>query len=236
MGRAFEFRKERKFKRWNKMSKIFSRLGKEIAMAVKQSGSNPDANSRLRTAIQNAKGVNMPKDRIDAAIKRASSKDEKDFQELVYEGYGPHGVAIIVETATDNPNRTVANMRLHFNRTGGALGNSGSVEFMFDRKAVFKINPEGLDLEELELELIDAGLEDIVMGEDNCAFVYAAFADFGTLQKGLEEKGIPVITAELERLPATKVELDEAQEEEVMELIERLNEDDDVQNVFHSMA
>ena len=236
MGRAFEFRKERKFKRWDKMAKMFTRLGKEIAMAVKANGPNPESNSRLRTAIQNAKGINMPKQSIENAIKKASAKDDKGFLELVYEGYGPHGIAIIVETATDNTNRTVANMRTIFNKNNGVLGNSGSVEFMFERKAIFKINPAGVDFEELELELIDAGLEDIIMGEDGTAYLYAAFTDFGNLQKALETLKVDVVTAEFERIPANKIALTEAQEEEVMDLIEKLNEDDDVQNVFHSMA
>jgi YebC/PmpR family DNA-binding regulatory protein len=234
MGRAFEFRKARKFKRWDKMSKAFTRLGKEIAMAVKESGPNPETNARLRTAIQNAKGVNMPKDRVESAIKRASSKDEKDYQEVVYEGYGPHGVPIVVECATDNTTRTVANVRMYFTRSGGTLGKTGSLDFLFERKGVFKISAEGVDLEELELEIIDFGAEDIVEDEGEI-YIYTAFTDFGAMQKGLEEKGIEVISAELQRIPNTTVELPEDQEEEVLNLIEKFEEDDDVQAVFHNL-
>ncbi|ARS36189.1 YebC/PmpR family DNA-binding transcriptional regulator [Pontibacter actiniarum] len=235
MGRAFEFRKARKFKRWDKMSKAFTRLGKEIVMAVKESGPNPDTNSRLRTAIQNAKGVNMPKDRIEAAIKRASSKEEKDYEEVVYEGYAPHGIAVVVECATDNLNRTVANVRMHFSKGGGSLGKTGSLDFMFDRKGIFKISSEGVDLEELELELIDFGAEDIYEHEGEI-IIETPFTEFGNMQKGLEEKGLEVISAELQRIPTTRTELTEEQEEEVLSMIERFEEDDDVQAVFHNMA
>lgn len=235
MGRAFEFRKARKFKRWDKMSKAFTRLGKEIAMAVKESGPNPEANSRLRTAIQNAKGVNMPKDRIEAAIKRASSKEEKDYEEVVYEGYAPHGIAVVVECATDNLNRTVANVRMHFSKGGGSLGKTGSLDFMFDRKGIFKISAEGVDLEELELELIDFGAEDIYEHEGEI-IIETPFTEFGNMQKGLEEKGLEVISAEVQRIPTTRTELTEEQEEEVLSMIERFEEDDDVQAVYHNMA
>jgi YebC/PmpR family DNA-binding regulatory protein len=235
MGRAFEFRKARKFKRWDKMSKAFTRLGKEIVMAVKEGGPNPETNSRLRTAIQNAKGVNMPKDRVEAAIKRASSKEEKDYEEVVYEGYGPYGIAILVETATDNINRTVANMRVYFSRGGGALGKTGSLDFIFTRKGIFKIAPEGLDIEELELELIDAGAEDIYEHEGEI-IVETAFTDFGAMQKTLEEKGLNVISAELQRIPNTRTELNDEQAEEIENLIEKIEEDDDVQAVYHNMA
>ncbi|MBC5993337.1 YebC/PmpR family DNA-binding transcriptional regulator [Pontibacter cellulosilyticus] len=235
MGRAFEFRKARKFKRWDKMSKAFTRLGKEIAMSVKESGPNPETNSRLRTAIQNAKGVNMPKDRIEAAIKRASSKEEKDYEEVVYEGYAPHGIAVVVECATDNLNRTVANVRMHFSKGGGSLGKTGSLDFMFDRKGIFKISSEGVNLEDLELELIDFGAEDIYEHE-NEIIIETPFTEFGNMQKGLEEKGLEVISAEVQRIPTTRTELTEEQEEEVMGLIERFEEDDDVQAVYHNMA
>ncbi|MCC9167188.1 YebC/PmpR family DNA-binding transcriptional regulator [Pontibacter harenae] len=234
MGRAFEFRKARKFKRWDKMSKAFTRLGKEIVMAVKESGPSPETNSRLRTAIQNAKGVNMPKDRIEAAIKRASSKEEKDYEEVVYEGYAPHGIAVVVECATDNLNRTVANVRMHFSKGGGSLGKTGSLDFLFERKGVFKIAAEGVDIEELELELIDFGAQDIYEHEGEI-IIETAFADFGSMQKGLENLGLEVVNAELQRVPNTTTELTEEQEEEVMNLIERLEEDDDVQAVFHNM-
>lgn len=234
MGRAFEFRKARKFKRWDKMSKAFTRLGKEIVMAVKEGGPNPDSNSRLRTAIQNAKGVNMPKDRVEAAIKRASSKEEKDYEEVVYEGYGPYGIAILVETATDNINRTIANMRVYFSRGGGAVGKTGSLDFIFTRKGIFKIAPEGLDIEELELELIDAGAEDIYE-HDGEIIVETAFTDFGVMQKALEEKGLNVISAELQRIPNTRIELTDEQAEEIENLVEKIEEDDDVQAVYHNM-
>lgn len=235
MGRAFEFRKARKFKRWDKMSKAFTRLGKEIAMAVKESGPSPETNSRLRAAIQNAKGVNMPKDRIEAAIKRASSKEEKDYEEVVYEGYAPHGIAVVVECATDNLNRTVANVRMHFSKGGGSLGKTGSLDFMFDRKGIFKISAEGKNLEELELELIDFGAEDIYEHEGEI-IIETPFTEFGNMQKGLEELGLEVITGEVQRIPTTRTELTEEQEEEVLGLIERFEEDDDVQAVYHNMA
>lgn len=235
MGRAFEFRKARKFKRWDKMSKAFTRLGKEILMAVKEGGPNPDTNSRLRTAIQNSKGVNMPKDRVEAAIKRASSKEEKDYEEVVYEGYGPYGIAILVETATDNINRTVANMRVYFSRGGGAVGKTGSLDFIFTRKGIFKIDPEGVDVEELELELIDYGADDIYEHEGEI-IVETAFTDFGAMQKALEEKGLHVITAELQRIPNTRTELTDEQAEEIENLVEKIEEDDDVQAVYHNMA
>ncbi|MFD3000850.1 YebC/PmpR family DNA-binding transcriptional regulator [Pontibacter toksunensis] len=234
MGRAFEFRKARKFKRWDKMSKAFTRLGKEIVMAVKESGPSPETNSRLRTAIQNAKGVNMPKDRIEAAIKRASSKEEKDYEEVVYEGYAPHGIAVVVECATDNLNRTVANVRMHFSKGGGTLGKTGSLDFLFERKGIFKISAEGVNLEDLELELIDFGAEEIYEHEGEI-IIETAFTEFGNMQKGLEEKGLEVISADVQRIPTTRTELTEEQEEEVMNLIERFEEDDDIQAVYHNM-
>lgn len=217
------------------MSKAFTRLGKEIVMAVKESGPSPETNSRLRTAIQNAKGVNMPKDRIEAAIKRASSKEEKDYEEVVYEGYAPHGIAVVAECATDNLNRTVANVRMHFSKGGGSLGKTGSLDFLFERKGIFKISAEGVDLEELELEIIDFGAQDIYEHEGEI-IIETAFTDFGTMQKGLEDQGLNVISSEVQRIPTTRTELTEEQEEEVMNLIERLEEDDDVQAVYHNMA
>jgi len=244
MGRAFEFRKGRKMKRWDRMSKDFTRIGREIVMAVKESGPNPESNSRLRTAIQNAKGVNMPKDRVDAAIKRASSREEKDYQEVVYEGYAPHGVAIVIETATDNPVRTVANVRMYFNRGNGALGTAGSSDYTFTRKGVFKLAAEGLDLDELELELIDAGAEDVYTDQEedehgnvkDFIVVETAFTDFGQMQKALEEKHLNVISAQLQRIPNTRVSLNDEQAEEVLNLIEKFEEDDDVQAVYHTLA
>jgi YebC/PmpR family DNA-binding regulatory protein len=235
MGRAFEFRKARKFKRWDKMSKAFTRLGKEIAMAVKAGGPNVEGNGRLRTAIQNAKGVNMPKDRVEAAIKRASSKEEKDFEEIVYEGKGPHGVGIVVETATDNINRTVASIRMLFSRSGGALGTTGSLAFLFERKGVFHLPAAGQNLEELELELIDFGAEDI-HEEENEIIIYTSFEDFAGMLKALNERGIEVTSAELQRIPTTLTELTEEEAEDVEKLIEKLEEDDDVQAVYHNMA
>jgi YebC/PmpR family DNA-binding regulatory protein len=234
MGRAFEYRKARKFARWDKMARIFPRIGKEITMAAKAGGPNPETNPRLRVAMQNAKGANMPKDRVEAAIKRATDKDEKDYEEVIYEGYGPHGVAIVVETATNNPTRTVANVRHLFNKYGGSLGTSGSLSFLFERKGIFRINGEGLDIEELELELIDHGADDIQQ-EEGEIIVTAAFADFGSMQKALEKMNINVISSELQRIPVSFAEVNEAQEEEVMKLIEFFEEDDDVQNVFHNL-
>jgi YebC/PmpR family DNA-binding regulatory protein len=235
MGRAFEFRKERKFKRWDKMSKVFTRLGKEIVMAVKTGGPDPNTNTKLRTVIQNAKGAQMPKDRIEAAIKRASNKDEKDYEEVVYEGYGPFGIAFIVETSTDNTNRTVANTRSYFSKAGGALGTSGSVSFMFDRKAVFRFAQADHQLDELELELIDFGLTEIAENEGEI-FAYTEFEDFGAMQKALEDRGIEVISADFQRFPTTLTELTEEQEEIIHKLIDRLEEDDDVNQVFTNMA
>jgi YebC/PmpR family DNA-binding regulatory protein len=240
MGRAFEFRKERKFKRWAKMAVQFTRLGKEIVMAVKAGGANPDANSRLRTAMQNAKAVNMPKDRVEAAIKRASNKDESNYEELVYEGYAAHGVAILVETATDNTNRTVANVRSYFNKCDGTLGKTGSLDFIFTRQSVFRFEPGEVDLEELEFDLIDAGLEEIYVeeGEEekDVAVIHTAFEDFGKMQKALEEKGIEVISAKLERVAQSTTEVNEEQAADVLKLIDKLEDDDDVQAVYHNMG
>ncbi|MCH7397827.1 YebC/PmpR family DNA-binding transcriptional regulator [Belliella sp. DSM 107340] len=235
MGRAFEFRKERKFKRWNKMSKVFTRLGKEIVMAVKAGGPDPVNNTKLRTVIQNAKGAAMPKDRIEAAIKRASNKDEKDYEEVLYEGYGPYGVAVIIETSTDNTNRTVANIRSYFSKSNGSLSTSGSVSFMFNKKAVFRFAQGEYEIEELELELIDFGLDEIDENEGEI-FVYTAFEDFGNMQKALEDRNIDIINADFQWFPTTTVELPEDQEEEINKLIEKLEEDDDINQVFTNMA
>mgnify|MGYP006147474553 CR=1 FL=1 len=235
MGRAFEFRKERKFKRWNKMSKVFTRLGKEIVMAVKAGGPDPVNNTKLRTVIQNAKGAAMPKDRIEAAIKRASNKDEKDYEEVLYEGYGPHGVAVIIETSTDNTNRTVANIRSYFSKSNGSLSTSGSVSFMFNKKAVFRFAQGEYDIEELELELIDFGLDEVDENEGEI-FVYTAFEDFGNMQKALEDRNIDIINADFQWFPTTTVELPEDQEEEINKHIEKLEDDDDINSVFTNMA
>ena len=235
MGRAFEFRKERKMKRWGNMSRQFTRIGREIAIAVKAGGPDPANNPRLRTAVQNAKGVNMPKDRVENAIKRASGKDQENYEELVYEGMAPHGICVVVETATDNPTRTVANVRMYFNRSGGALGTSGSASFMFERKGIFRINAEGLSLGDLELELIDFGAEEIFQDENEIV-IYTAFSDYGTMQKALEEKHLNVINSSLERIPNNTIALGAEAHAEVQVLLDKLEDDDDVQNVFHNMA
>lgn len=234
MGRAFEKRKHKMFANNAKASKAFTRIGKEIAIAVKLAGPSPDANPRLRMVLQNAKSFNMPKDRVEAAIARAANKDEKDLEEVVFEGYGPHGVAVVVETATDNNTRTVANIRMHFNRGNGALGKTGSLDFLFDRKGIFKIDKGNHSLDDLELELIDFGAEEVAEEEDG-VYVTTSFTDFGKMQKGLEEKGISILSADLDRIPTNTTELNEDQQKEVLALIERLEDDDDVQNVFHNM-
>jgi YebC/PmpR family DNA-binding regulatory protein len=234
MGRAFEFRKERKMKRWAGMAKTFTRIGREIVLAVKSAGPNPEYNSRLRIAIQNAKSANMPKSNVENAIKNASSKEAENFQEVVYEGYAPHGVAVLVETATNNPTRTVANVRMYFDRAGGALGNSGSVSFMFDRKGVFKVKAEGYNWDDLELELIDAGLEEIKREEEE-AVLYTDFKDFGTMQKALEDRGMETTSAQLEWIPTQTKKLSDAEVEQVIKMIDRIEDDEDVLNVFHTM-
>jgi len=235
MGRIFEKRKHKMFARFDRMAKAFTRIGKDIAMAVKHAGPLPENNPKLRMAIQNAKGANMPKDRVDAAIKRASTKEEKDFQEVVYEGYAPHGVPIIVECATDNPTRTVANVRLQFSKNGGSMGNSGSVVFMFERKGVFKFDHSKLNLDELELDLIDAGAEEIETGEEDI-IVYTKFTEFGHMQKFLESKHLEPKSSDLVYIPATTKELSEAEQDEVLKLVEALESDDDVQTVHHNLA
>ena len=234
MGRAFELRRGRKEKRWGKMSKAFTRLGKEIAISVKIGGGDPAGNPRLRVAIQNAKGVNMPKDRIEAAIKRASSRDEKDFQDIVYEGYAPNGIAIVMECATDNPTRTVANIRHYLTKVGGSLATAGSLDFLFERQGVFVMNAEGINLEDLELELIDFGAEEIAQDEDEI-LVYTSFQDFIGIQRALEERGIAVTSADVQRIPTNTVELTDEQADVVNALIEKIEEDEDVQAVFHNM-
>lgn len=235
MGRVFEKRKHTMFARFDKMAKAFTRIGKDIAMAVKANGPNPDNNPKLRMAIRNAKGANMPKDRVDAAIKRASSKDEKDFQEIIYEGYAPHGIPVIVECATDNPTRTVANVRLHFSKNDGTMGNSGSVSFMFERKGVFKFEPSKLNLDELELDLIDAGAEDIQRDEEE-TIIYTKFTEFGHMVKFLESKKLEAKSSELQYIPNATKELSEAEQDDVLKCIAALEEDDDVQNVYHNLA
>jgi YebC/PmpR family DNA-binding regulatory protein len=235
MGRAFEFRKARKMKRWGNMAKTFTKIGKEIAICVKTGGPDPSANSRLRVLIQNAKAANMPKENVERAIKRASSKDQEDYKEVVYEGYGPHGIAVLVETATDNTTRTVANVRLYFNKYGGTLGTFGSVGFMFEHKCIFKVKAkEGIDLEELELEMIDFGVSEIFTEEENI-IIYGEFETFGPIQKYLEEHGFEIFSADFERIPKDTRELNAEQTANVEKLLEKLEEDEDVTNVFHNM-
>lgn len=236
MGRAFEFRKGRKLKRWSAMAKTFTRLGKDIVMAVKEGGPNPDSNARLRAVIQNAKAANMPKDNVERAIKRATDKDTENYKEIIFEGYGPHGIAVLIETATDNNNRTVANIRSYFNKCNGTLGTQGSVEFMFDHTCNFRIpKDEAIDLEEFELELIDFGVEEIFEDEDGI-MIYAPFGSFGSIQKELEEKGLEILSSGFDRIPQITKELNEVQQADVEKLLEKIEEDDDVQNVFHTMA
>lgn len=243
MGRAFEFRKARKMKRWSAMSKAFTRIGKDIVMAVKEGGPDPDSNSRLRAVIQNAKAVNMPKDNVERAIKRASDKSQGDYKEVVFEGYAQHGIAVLIETATDNNTRTVANVRSYFNKCDGSLGTSGSVVFMFDHTCNFKIKGEELDLEELELELIDFGVEEIFEdtdedeegNEQTSVIIYAPFESFGNIQSYLEANSIEIISSGFERIPQVTKTLSPEQAEDVEKLLEKLEEDDDVQNVYHTM-
>ena len=240
MGRIFEVRKATMFARWDRMAKQFTRIGREIAIAVKAGGPDTATNPALRRCFQNAKSVNMPKDRVEAAIKRAMGKEMDNYEEILYEGYAPHGVALLVETATDNHVRTVANVKSHFNKGGGTLGNNGSVSFQFRKMGVFKLKPEGLNIEELEFELIDFGLEE--MGEsadengDEILVLRCTFIDFGKLQKALEDKNITPLSAEIEWIPATTVPVTEQQAEDISKLIERLEQDEDVSKVFHNMG
>lgn len=235
MGRAFEYRKATKLKRWGNMARVFTRLGREIEMAVKAGGGDPDSNPRLRLLMRTAKTENMPKDNVERAIKRAISKDTTDYKELVYEGYAPHGIAVVIETATDNPTRTVANVRSYFNKYGGSLGTTGMCDFLFERKCNFTlVAKEGVDIEELELELIDYGVEECVLdGEE--IIIYAEFASFGPIQKHLEENNFEIKTFKFERIPNEIKKLSEEQVKEVEKLLEKLDEDDDVTNVFHNM-
>ena len=235
MGRAFEFRKARKFKRWDKMAKTFTRIGKEIVIAIKEGGTDPTSNSRLRAVIQNARAANMPKENVERAIKKASSKDQKDFKELIYEGYAPHGIAVLVETATDNHMRTVADVRSYFSKTKGSLGTAGSVEFMFEHKCHFKIENTGQDLEELELEVIDLGVEDVFAEEDGI-LLYGPFQDFGKIQAYLESCDITPISSGFERIPMDTKELNEEQIADVEKLLDKLEDNDDVLHVYHNMA
>jgi len=234
MGRAFEFRKGRKMKRWAAMAKTFTRIGKDIVMAVKEGGPNPETNSRLRAVIQNAKAANMPKDNVERAIKNASNKDTANYKEILFEGYAPHGIAILIETASDNNNRTVANIRSYFNKCNGTMGTQGSVEFMFDHTCNFRIPKEGLDAEELELEFIDFGAEEVFEDEDGI-LIYAPFNSFGTIQKELENRNIEILSSGFDRIPQITKKLTAEQTADVEKLIEKIEEDDDVMNVYHTM-
>ena len=234
MGRAFEFRKARKMKRWSAMAKIFTRIGKDIVMSVKEGGPDPENNSRLRAVIQNAKAANMPKENVERAIKKASDKDTSDFKEVLFEGYAPNGVAILVETATDNNNRTVANVRSYFNKANGNLGTAGSVEFMFDRICNFRIDQTGLDLEEIELEFIDYGVEEVFVDEDGL-LLYAPFENFGELQKELEQRSFEILSSGFDRIPQITKQLNKEAQQEVLSLIEKIEEDEDVHQVYHAL-
>jgi len=236
MGRAFEYRKARKLKRWGNMSRTFTRIGKEITIAAKAGGPDPDTNPRLRALMQNAKAANMPKDTVERAIKKATDKDAGDYKEITYEGYGPHGIAIFIEAATDNNTRTVANVRSYFTKHGGSLGTQGSLTFLFDHKAVFKIAPkEGVSLDDLELELIDYGVDDLEQDEDNNIVLYGAYEENANIQKYLEENGFEIISTEFERIPNDLKDVTPEQREKVEKLLEKIEEDEDVQNVFHNM-
>lgn len=235
MGRAFEYRKARKMKRWGNMARVFTKLGKEITMAAKAGGPDPETNPRLRVLMQTAKKENMPKDNVDRAIKKATSKDYSDYKEMNYEGYGPHGIAIFVETATDNTTRTVANVRSYFNKFGGSLGTTGSLEFLFEHKCIFHVVPkEGVDIEELELELIDFGVDEIYMDEDEW-LIYGDFSSNSSIQNQLEKTGLEISSAEFVRIPNDTKEVSPEQREQLNKLIEKLEEDEDVQNVFTNM-
>ena len=234
MGRAFEFRKGRKMKRWSAMAKAFTRIGKDIVMAVKEGGPNPEANSRLRAVIQNAKAANMPKENVERAIKKATDKDTANYKEVLFEGYAPHGIAILIETATDNNNRTVANVRSYFNKCNGTMGTQGSVEFMFDHTCNFRIPKGNLDIEEMELEFIDFGAEEIFLEEEDI-LIYAPFESFGAIQKELESRKLEILSSGFERIPQITKELTNEQVADVEKLIEKMEEDDDVMNVYHTM-
>lgn len=235
MGRAFEFRKARKMKRWSAMAKTFTRIGKDIVMAVKEGGPNAETNSRLRAVIQNAKAANMPKENVERAIKKASDKDTANYKEALFEGYAAHGIAILIETASDNNNRTVANIRSYFNKCNGTLGTQGSVEFMFDHTCNFRIANQDFDLEELELEFIDFGVNEIFADEEG-VFLYAPFESFGAIQKELENRNIEILSSGFDRIPQITKALTEEQVADVEKLLEKIEEDDDVQNVYHTMS
>lgn len=235
MGRAFEYRKARKMKRWGNMARVFTRIGREVTIAVKAGGPDPENNPRLRLLIQTARSENMPKENIERAIKKATEKDQKEYKELVYEGYAPHGIAILIETATDNPTRTVANIRSYFTKYNGSLGTTGMLDFLFERKCSFKVEmKEGLDLENLELELIDFGVEEIFAEEENF-LIFADFTNFGPIQRYLEENEFTILSFNFERIPNDTKPLTPDQLVDVEKLIEKIEEDDDVTNVFHNI-
>ena len=236
MGRAFEFRKGRKMKRWSAMAKAFTRIGKDIVMAVKEGGPNPESNSRLRAIIQNSKAVNMPKENVERAIKKATDKDTANYKEILFEGYAPHGIAILIETASDNNNRTVANIRSYFNKCNGTMGTQGSVEFMFDHTCNFRIPAAGQDIDELELEMIDFGVEEIFADDEDGILMYAPFESFGAIQKELESRGLEILSSGFDRIPQVTKELTPEQVADVEKLLEKIEEDDDVMNVFHTMV
>ena len=240
MGRAFEYRKARKLKRWGNMSRTFTRIGKEITIAAKAGGPDPSTNPRLRALMQNAKAANMPKDTVERAIKKATDKDAGDYKEITYEGYGPYGIAIFVEAATDNNTRTVANVRSYFTKHGGSLGTQGSLTFLFDHKSVFKIKPkDGISLEDLELELIDYGVDELIDDVDEDGneqiILYGGFEDYSSIQNYLEENGFEIISSEFERIPNDVKEVTEEQRAAIEKLLDKLEDDEDVQNVFHNM-
>lgn len=235
MGRAFEFRKARKMKRWSAMAKTFTRIGKDIVMAVKEGGPDPASNSKLRAVIQNAKAANMPKDNVERAIKKASDKSTENYKEVLFEGYAPHGIAVLVETATDNNNRTVANVRSYFNKCNGSLGTQGSVEFMFDHTCNFRISSEGQDVEELELEFIDFGVEE-VFADDDGILLYGPFGSYGTIQKELENRDIEILSSGFERIPQVTKQVTPEQAVDIEKLLAKFEEDDDVNAVYHTMA
>ena len=234
MGRAFEFRKARKLKRWSAMAKTFTRIGKDIVMSVKEGGPDPNNNSGLRAVIQNAKAANMPKENIERAIKKASDKTTENFKEVLFEGYAPYGIAILVETATDNNYRTVANVRSYFNKCNGSLGTSGSVEFMFDRTCNFRITAEGVNIEDIEFEFIDFGVEEVFEDEDGI-LLYASFEHFGKIQKELEDRSLEILSSGFDRIPQVTNQLLNEPQKEVLKLIEIIEGDDDVQNVYHTL-
>ncbi len=235
MGRAYEYRKATKMKRWGNMARVFTKLGKQITISVRESGPDPDTNPRLRVLIQQSKKENMPKENVERAVKKAISKDEADYKEMVYEGYGPNGIAIVIETATDNPTRTVANIRSYLTRNGGSLGTSGCLQFIFDHKCVFKIAAKpNVSIDDLELELIDFGVDELVEDEDGIV-LYGEFQSYSSIQKYLEENGFEIFSAEFERIPNDMKELTEEQKAQVVKLLDKIEDDEDVQNVFHNM-